>query len=535
MTVINSQIDPNSAPFKKNAEAMGSAVEEFRDIERRVIEAAQAKEERYRKRGLMPPRERLAHLLDAGAPFLELSTLCGYLQEEDKDGSGAGGNTIAGIGYIDGTQCVVVIDDYLTKGGTLTQLGGTKRQRVLNLALNNKLPVVTLAQSGGGNLTSLGDWFGFSGVAFALQCKLSAAGLPQITVVHGSATAGGAYQPGLSDYVVMIRKQSTVYLAGPPLLKAATGEIATDEEIGGAEMHAQVAGTADYLAENDADGIRIAREITRTLNWSSGASVEADFINPNYSAEELLGIVPDDPKTPYDVREILARVADASNFVDFKAEYDMGTVCGHIEVHGITCGVIGNNAPITARGAAKAGQFVQLCEQRGTPILFLHNTTGFIVGTESEQAGIIKHGAKMIQAVTNATVDKISIIVGGSYGAGNYAMCGRGIDPSFIFAWPRSVVSVMGPAQAGSVVRTVAEAKMKRLGTVDESMLDALEHQTVSAMDQRSGALANTARLWDDGIIDPRDTRQILAFVLAICADGKQRKLNTNTFGIGRL
>ncbi|MFT4635911.1 MAG: geranyl-CoA carboxylase beta subunit [Chitinophagales bacterium] len=535
MTVIESKLDTNSVAFKKNAEIMGSAVEEFRNIERRVIEAAQAKEERYRKRGLMPPRERLSHLLDAGAPFLELSTLCGYLQEDDKDGSGAGGNTIAGIGYVDGTQCVVMIDDYLTKGGTLTQLGGAKRQRVLNLALNNKLPVVTLAQSGGGNLTSLGDWFGFSGAAFALQCRLSAAGLPQISVVHGSATAGGAYQPGLSDYVVMIRKQSTVYLAGPPLLKAATGEIATDEEIGGAEMHAQIAGTADYLAEDDADGIRIAREITRTLNWPSGESLSDDFLNPNYPAEELLGIVPESPKTPYDVREILARIADRSNFVDFKSEYDMGTVCGHIEVQGITCGVIGNNAPITARGAAKAGQFVQLCEQRGTPILFLHNTTGFIVGTESEQAGIIKHGAKMIQAVSNSTVDKISIIVGGSYGAGNYAMCGRGIDPSFIFAWPRSVVSVMGPTQAGSVVRTVAEAKMKRLGMLDEPALDALEQETVRAMDQRSGALANTARLWDDGIIDPRDTRELLGFVLAVCRDGKQRTLHTNTFGIGRL
>ncbi len=535
MSVIESQLDTNSAVFRKNAESMSAAVNEFRDIERRVIEAAQSKEARYRKRGLMPPRERLAHLLDAGAPFLELSTLCGYLQEDDKDGSGAGGNTIAGIGYIDGTQCVVIVDDYLTKGGTLTQLGGVKRQRVLNLALNNKLPVVALAQSGGGNLTSLGDWFGFSGAGFALQCKLSAQGVPQITVVHGSATAGGAYQPGLSDYVIMIRKQSTVYLAGPPLLKAATGEIATDEEIGGAEMHAQIAGTADYIAENDADGIRMAREVTRALNWGGDTSLADNFLSPNYPAEELLGVVPDDPKTPYDVREILARIADGSNFVDFKPEYDVGTVCGHIEVQGISCGVIGNNAPITARGAAKAGQFIQLCEQSGTPILFLHNTTGFIVGTESEQAGIIKHGAKMIQAVTNSTVDKISIIVGGSYGAGNYAMCGRGIDPSFIFAWPRSVVSVMGPAQAGSVVRTVAEAKMKRMGAVDDKALDALERETRNAMDERSGALANTARLWDDGIIDPRDTREILGFVLAICRDGKRRSVNNNTFGVGRL
>jgi geranyl-CoA carboxylase beta subunit len=535
MTVIESQLETNSVTFKKNAEVMNAAVTEFRTIERRVIDAAQAKEERYRKRGLMSPRERLAHLLDAGAPFMELSTLCGYLEEGDKDGSSAGGNTIAGIGYICGTQCVVIVDDYLTKGGTLTQLGGVKRQRMLSLSLNNKLPIVALAQSGGGNLTSLGDWFGFSGTGFSLQCKLSAAGIPQITVVHGSATAGGAYQPGLSDYVIMVRKQSTMYLAGPPLLKAATGEIATDEEIGGAEMHAQIAGTADYIAENDADGIRMAREVTRTLSWAGDTALEKGFLPPNYAAEELLGVVPAEPKTPYDVREILARIADGSNFVDFKAEYDMGTVCGHIEIQGISCGVIGNNAPITAHGAAKAGQFIQLCEQSGTPILFLHNTTGFIVGTESEQAGIIKHGAKMIQAVTNSTVDKISIIVGGSYGAGNYAMCGRGIDPSFIFAWPRTVVSVMGPAQAGSVVRTVAEAKMKRLGSVDHIALDALEQETMQAMDKRSGALANTARLWDDGIIDPRDTREILGFVLAICRDGKRRQTNKNSFGIGRL
>ncbi|NNC99777.1 MAG: acyl-CoA carboxylase subunit beta [Gammaproteobacteria bacterium] len=535
MTTLQSQIDVSASEFEANAETMAAAIDEFRSIERHVIETARAKEQRYRQRGLLPPRERLTHLLDKGAPFLELSTLCGYLQEDDTDGSFAGGNLIAGIGYVDTTQCMVLVDDYLTKGGIISQIAGVKRQRMLTLALNNKLPVITLAQSGGGNLKSLGDWFGYSGSGFAIQARLSAAGLPQVTVVHGSATAGGAYQPGLSDYVIMVRKQSTVYLAGPPLLKAATGEIATDEEIGGAEMHAQIAGTADYLAENDADGIRMAREVTRKLNWSKPSVPSRDFAEPLYPQEELLGVVPENPKTPYDVREIIARIADRSDFVDFKAEYDAGTVCGHIEIQGIVCGVIGNNAPITARGAAKAGQFVQLCEQSQCPLVFLHNTTGFIVGTESEQAGIIKHGAKMIQAVTNATVAKISIIVGGSYGAGNYAMCGRGIDPSFIFAWPRSVVSVMGPAQAGSVVRQVAEAKMVRLGKLDNHALDALEQDTVTAMEARSGALANTARVWDDGIIDPRDTREILGFVLAICRDARQRVLKPNTFGIARL
>ncbi|MFT5572880.1 MAG: geranyl-CoA carboxylase beta subunit [Cryomorphaceae bacterium] len=535
MAVINSEIDVNSDEFANNSRIMAEAVEEFRSVERSVIAAAQAKEDRYRKRGLMPPRERLTHLLDNGAPFLELSTLCDYMQGEHTDGSSAGGGMIAGLGYVDGTLCMVVIDDYLTKGGSSTQLGGEKRKRILNLALNNKLPLIALAQSGGGNLKTMGDWFGPSAEGFAIQCRLSAVGVPQITVVHGSATAGGAYQPGLSDYVIMIRKQSTMFLAGPPLLKAATGEIATAEEIGGAEMHAQVAGTADYIAENDADGIRIAREVTRKLDWPAGDSAKREYSEPLYASQEMLGIVPESPKTPYDVREIIARIADASDFVDFKPEFDAGTVCGHIEIQGIKCAVIGNNSPITAKGAAKAGQFVQLCEHTRCPIVFLHNTTGFIVGTEAEQAGIIKHGAKLIQAVTNSTVDKFSIVVGGSYGAGNYAMCGRGIDPNFMFAWPRSVVSVMGPQQAGSVIRTVAEAQMQRAGKVDEAALDEVEHDTVSAMEARSGALANTARMWDDGIIDPRDTRQILGFVLQVCRDARTRQPHTNTFGIGRL
>ncbi|NOR20148.1 MAG: acyl-CoA carboxylase subunit beta [Xanthomonadales bacterium] len=538
MAIIESTVDTQSAQFVENAQIMRGSVAEFRGIEERVITATREKAPRYIKKGLLPPRERLNLLLDPGAPFLELSTLCGYMEEEDTDGSSAGGGCIAGMGYVEGARCMVMVDDYLTRGGSITQLGAAKRRRMLQLALENKLPIITLAQSGGGNLKLLGDWFAFSGAIFAQQARLSAAGIPQITVVHGSATAGGAYQPGLSDYVVMIRKQSTVYLAGPPLLKAATGEIATDEEIGGAEMHSEVAGTSDYLAEDDADGIRIAREIIRKLGWNNRllqAPRTSGYKQPLYPAEDLLGIVPKDPKTPYDVREIIARIADGSDFLDFKPEYDMGTVCGHIEVEGQPCGVIGNNAPITARGAAKAGQFIQLCEQSGTPLLFLHNTTGFLVGTESEQDGIIKHGAKMIQAVTNCTVPRIAIIVGGSFGAGNYAMSGRGIDPRFIFAWPRTVVSVMGPAQAGSVLRTVAEAKMKRTGKVDVKMLDALEKDTVDAMEAKSRALANTARLWDDGMLDPRDTRAVLAFVLNVCREADVREVNSNTFGIARL
>ena len=541
MAVIETQLDTQSAAYQNNLKVMTAAVDEFRGIERQVIETAEAKAPRYIKKGFIPPRERLSLLLDAGAPFLELSSLAGYMQDEDTDGSGAGGSYIAGIGYIGGVRCVVAVDDYLTKGGSIGPMGGKKRGRMLAIALENKLPMVNLSQSGGGNLKLAGDTFGESGYMFAMQCRLSAAGIPQITVVHGSATAGGAYQPTLSDYLILVRKQSTMYLAGPPLLKAATGEIATDEELGGAEMHSEVAGTNDYLAENDADGIRIARDITRKLGWNKNMPFRpaVEYEEPLYPAQELRGIVPEDPKTPFDMREVIARIADGSDFLEFKADFDNGTLCGHIDIEGQPCGVIGNNSPITAKGAAKAGQFIQLCEQSGTPLLFLTNTTGFLVGTEPEQAGIIKHGAKFIQAVTNCTVPKITIIVGGSYGAGNYAMAGRGMGPRFLFAWPRSVVSVMGPAQAGSVLRQVAEAKVLRSGgELNEdtvAFIDSMERETIQDMEERSNALANTARIWDDGMIDPADTRAVVAFVLSVCREGDERSVNTNNFGISRL
>jgi geranyl-CoA carboxylase beta subunit len=537
MPVFKSRINPQSAEFQANREHMEAGVSQVREIEKRVLETAEAKIPRYRKRGYISPRERLNLLLDPGAPFLELYTLAGYMQGNDMDGSAAGGTCIAGIGYVKGTRCAIYVDDYLTKGGSISRYGAEKRINMQLIALNKKMPFIVLAQSAGGDLREAGDMFGASGVFFANQARLSAAGVPQITVVHGSATAGGAYQPGLSDYIVMIRRQSTVYLAGPPLLKAATGEIATDEEIGGAELHSQISGVSDYLAENDADGIRLARQIMEKIQWNKNlpAMPEKEFADPVYSPDELIGIVPVDPKVPYDCREIMARIADGSDILDFKAEYDAGTVCAFMEVHGQACGVLGNNAPITSDGAAKAAQFMQLCEQSDTPLVFLHNTTGFLVGTEAERNGIIKHGSKMIQAVTNTTVPKIAFIVGGSYGAGNYAMCGRGMGPDFVFAWPHSVVSIMGPAQAGSVLRQVAHARMEKMGQVDENFLDQIEADTRKALEDRSHALANTARLWDDGLIDPRDTRSILGFVLDICREARIRTVKPNTFGIARM
>ncbi|WP_445937765.1 geranyl-CoA carboxylase subunit beta [Pseudomonas sp.] len=537
MPVIQSEIDVHGEDFARNREAMLAAVASFRDIEQNCLNKAAAAKEKFDKSGQLLPRERLNLLLDPGAPFLELSSLAGYKLHDDKDGTQAGGGIISGIGYIAGVRCLVTASNSAIKGGTISPTGLKKTLRLQQIAFENKLPVVTLAESGGANLNYAADIFVEGARGFANQARMSAMGLPQITVVHGSSTAGGAYQPGLSDYVVVVRGKAKMFLAGPPLLKAATGEIATDEQLGGAEMHAQVAGTAEYLAENDADAVRTAREIVGMLPWNAQlpARPVKSYREPLYPVEELLGLVPADAKKPYDVREIIARIADGSNFLDFKNEFDNQTVCGHLQIEGQPCGFIGNNGPITPQGAAKAAQFIQLCEQSNTPILFFHNTTGFMVGTESEQQGVIKHGSKMIQAVANCSVPKLTIVVGGYYGAGNYAMCGRGLDPRFIFAWPNSKTAVMGGAQAGKVLRIVTEDKHAKEGKeADPKMLDMLETVTAQKLDSQSTALYGTASLWDDGLIDPRDTRKLLGYLLDICAEAAVRPLKTNSFGVAR-
>ncbi|MFZ5756250.1 MAG: acyl-CoA carboxylase subunit beta [Pseudomonadota bacterium] len=537
MAVIESRIDRNSAEFRANCDMMQKAVDEFRAIEQKVVAKANEQAAKFHKRGQILPHERLSLLLDPGTPFLELSSLAGHLMHDDKDGTEAGGGTIAGIGYVSGVRCLVAANNSAIKGGTITPAGLHKSLRLQTIARENKLPMVTLAESGGANLNYAGEIFVEGARGFANQARLSAMGLPQITVVHGNATAGGAYQPGLSDYMIMVRKRAHMFLAGPPLLKAATGEIATEEDLGGAEMHASIAGTAEYIAENDADGIRIARELMAKIPWNDQSPKrEAKvFAEPLYPAEDLLGIVPADAKRPYDVREIIARIADGSEFLDFKTEYDNQTVCGWLDIEGNPVGFVGNNGPITPQGAAKAAQFIQLCDQSNRPILFFHNTTGFMVGTESERNGVIKHGSKMLQAVANARVPKLTVVVGGSYGAGNYAMCGRGLDPRFIFAWPNSKTAVMGGQQAGMVLRIVAEAKQKAMGvTPDEKVLQYLQDSTAQKLDGQSTALYGTARLWDDGLIDPRDTRRILAMLLDICRDAEHRKLMPNTFGVSR-
>ncbi len=356
--------------------------------------------------------------------------------------------------------------------------------------------------------------------------------------MHGSSTAGGAYLPGLSDYVIMVRNQAKVFLAGPPLLKAATGEIATDEELGGAEMHATVSGVAEWMAEDDADGVRLAREVIAKWHWNERLPPreKRSFKSPLYDIDELCGAVPPSHKDPYDVREVIARLVDGSDFLEFKGLFDQQTICGWAEIEGEPVALIGNNGPITVKGSVKAAQFIQLCCQQGTPIVYLQNTTGYMVGIEAERGGIVKHGSKMIQAVANATVPQITIVIGGSFGAGNYGMCGRAYDPRFIFAWPNNRTAVMGGEQAAGVMKTVTEEKFRREGKEPPAeQIDKMFKGIVEQFDRESTALYGTAHLWDDGIIDPRDTRRILAFTLSIARESLVRPLKAITFGAARM
>jgi len=539
MPILESRIDPNSETFRANREQMLALIGEFRALEQKVRDFSNSKRERFRARKQLLPRERIALLIDPGAPWLELATLAGFRMHDDDGAEGIqGGGGIAGIGYVSGIRCVVSANDSAIKGGTSTPMGVKKNLRIQQIALENKLPMLRLVESGGANLLYQAEMFVEGGRGFANQARMSAAGIPQVTVVNGSSTAGGAYLPGLSDYVILVRGRAKVFLAGPPLLRAATGEVATDEELGGAEMHATVSGLGEYLAEDDADGIRIAREIMAKLPWNEQLPLRSQksFKEPRYPAEELAGVVPVDYRKPYDVREVIARLVDDSNYLDFKTHYGPHTVCGQAEIEGQAVGLIGNNGPIDADGAAKAAQFIQLCCQANTPIVYLQNTTGYMVGREAEQAGIIKHGSKMIQAVSNATVPQLTVHIGASFGAGNYGMCGRAYDPRFIFAWPSNRIAVMGGEQAAKVMAIVTEGKLKREGKpVDKAKLDVMERAIIKRMEGESTALYATARLWDDGLIDPRDTRKVLGFCLSICREAGLRPLKANTFGVGRM
>ncbi|MCO5162577.1 MAG: acyl-CoA carboxylase subunit beta [Mesorhizobium sp.] len=536
MPVLASAIDPRSPAFKANAEAMAGKLAKVRELEERVQQNSAARRETFEKRGQILPRERVERLLDRGAPFLEISSLAGYRMHDDDGGKNImGGGSIAGIGVVSGKRVMITANDSGIKGGTIPPMGLRKALRLQEIALENRLPIVSLVESGGANLLYQAEMFVEGGRSFANQARLSAAGIPQIAIVHGSSTAGGAYLPGLSDYVVLVKGRSKIFLAGPPLVKAAIGEDASDEELGGADLHGRVTGLGEYVADDDVQALAFGRQILRNLNWDEVAASPGSNA-PLFDADELLGIVPADDKVPFDMREVIARIVDGSDFLEFKAAYGSETVCGHAAVDGHRIGIIGNNGPIMPDGSTKAAQFIQLCDQSGTPLVFLQNTTGYMVGKQAEADGAIKHGSKMIQAVANARVAKFTFVIGGSYGAGNYGMCGRGFSPRFIFSWPSARTAVMGGEQAARVMEIVARGKAAREGgAVDEDALARQSAMIRGGVEAQSDALFATARLWDDGIIDPRDTRAVLALCLAVAAEGERRELRANTFGVARM
>jgi len=536
MPALASLVDPAAVAFAANAARMGERLAEVRALEQKVRDESASKREKFEKRGQLLPRERVARLLDRGGDFIEFAALAGLgMHDDDGSASVLGGGSIAGIGMVAGKRCVVFASDSAIKGGTVPPMGLKKSLRAQEIARDNRLPLIYLVESGGANLLYQAEIFIEGGRSFANQARLSAAGIPQIAVVHGASTAGGAYLPGLSDYVILVRGRSSIYLAGPPLVKAAIGEETDEESLGGAETHAGVTGLGEYLCEDDAHAVALARELMDKLNWDPAPAPRA-FSAPRYAAEELMGLVPADDREPYDVRDVIARLVDASDFLEFKAGYGSDTVCGHARLHGHAVGILGNNGPIQPDGSVKAAQFIQLCDQSGTPLIFLQNTTGYMVGSAAERAGAIKHGSKMIQAVANARVPKLTIVLGGSYGAGNYGMCGRGFDPRFIFAWPSARTAVMGAAQAAKVMEIVGRAKLERAGQpANDAALAAMSEGLRLRLEKESTALFGTARLWDDGIIDPRDTRRVLGLCLDIAAEGSARTLRPNTFGVARL
>ncbi len=535
MPAIESKIDRQSETFQRNRQSMLALVERLRALEARTRDESARVKPLFDKRKQLLPRERIARLLDLGAPWLELCSMAGFcLDNPDPEKSIPGGGVIGGIGYVSGVRVVVVASDAGIDAGAIQHMGREKLLRLQELALANKMPFVHLVESAGANLLKYRvEGFIHGGSIFYNLAKLSAAGVPVITVVHGSSTAGGAYMPGLSDYVIMVRGRAKAFLAGPPLLKAATGEIATDEELGGAVMHTHVSGLGEYLAEDDADGVRLAREVLARLDWRTAALPQGK--PPRYPEEELLGILPEDYRKPLDMREAIARIVDESDFLDFKADYGPATVCGHAMLHGMAIGIVTNNGPLDPSGANKATHFIQSCCQAGLPLLYLQNTTGYIVGKSSEEAGMIKHGSKMIQAVANANVPQITVMCGASFGAGNYGMCGRAYQPRFLFSWPNAQTAVMGAEQAALTMAIVMEAGMKRKGReVDRAQIDALKARIIENFERQQSAFVTSALMLDDGIIDPRDTRNVIGLALAVCKDADARSLRPVQFGVAR-
>jgi len=512
--VIASRVDARSPEYAANRDANAASIDK---LAKALAEATVGGGEKYTSRhkaaGKLLPRERIELLLDQDSYFLELAPLAG----KDVPGHTTGAGFIGGIGRVSGVEVVISANDSTVKGGAISEMSAVKSGRLNDIAEQNRMPTMSLIESAGADLPNQSKIFVPGGRGFRDLTRRSEHRIPSICLVFGSSTAGGAYIPGMSDYVVMVEKQAQVYLAGPPLVKMATGEDTDHEELGGAEMHARVSGVADYLARDERDAIRIGREIVAHLDWKKGAAPTPRPIEPpRYDAEELLGIVSPDIKVPYDAREVIARIVDGSRFSEFKPLYGSTLVCGWAHLHGYPIGILANNGVLLSESAQKGAQFIQLCNQADTPLLFLQNITGFMVGKKVEQEGIIKHGAKLINAVSNSTVPAITIMTGASYGAGNYAMSGRAYAPRFLFTWPMHRIAVMGGKQLAGVLDIIQrDAAAKRGDTVDEQKLGVMKAMTEQMIDKESDPYFATARLWDDGIIDPRDTRTVVAIALS--------------------
>ena len=520
MTVLTSELDPGAAAAQDNRSAMLAAIERIGGLAGQITRGgSQASRARHLDRGKLLPRDRVAGLLDAGVDFLEIGLFAAHeVYEEPIPAAGV----IAGIGKVCGHDCMIICNDATVKGGSYYPLTVKKHLRAQDIALENHLPCIYLVDSGGANLPRQDEVFpdrDHFGRIFYNQARMSAAGIPQIAVVMGSCTAGGAYVPAMSDQAIIVANQGTIFLAGPPLVKEATGEDVDAETLGGGDTHTRLSGVADYLAEDDDHALALARQIVGNLR-DTAINTDREFSAPREDAESLLSVVPADPKTPYDCREIIARIIDGSDFDEFKVRFGTTLVCGFARIEGMQVGIIANNGVLFSESAQKGAHFIELACQRNIPLLFLQNITGFMVGSAYEAGGIAKDGAKLVAAVSCANVPKLTVIVGGSYGAGNYGMCGRAFGPRFVWMWPNARIAVMGGEQAAGVLarvrRTAVEA---RGGAFSEQEATALKTPVLDQFGVQSDPVYASARLWDDGIIDPRDTRRIIASSLRVAAN----------------
>jgi len=528
MTVIESKLNPRSADFVANAQAMRALVDDLRaKLDQIALGGGEVARAKHTARGKLLPRERVNLLLDPGTPFLEVAPLAALAMYPDRDGSDSApsAGVIAGIGRVSGVDCMIVCNDATVKGGTYYPMTVKKHLRAQEIAQQNMLPCIYLVDSGGANLPNQDEVFpdrDHFGRIFFNQANMSALGIAQIAVVMGSCTAGGAYVPAMSDETIIVKNQGTIFLGGPPLVKAATGEVVTAEDLGGGDVHTRLSGVADHLAQDDTHAIAMARRAVANINRRVSPSVDATQAPraPKYDAQELYGVIPTDTRKPFDVREIIARIVDGSEFAEFKSRFGATLVCGFAHIEGMPVGIIANNGILFSESALKGAHFIELCCQRKIPLVFLQNITGFMVGRKYENEGIARNGAKMVTAVATANVPKFTIIIGGSFGAGNYGMCGRAYSPRFLWMWPNARISVMGGEQAASVLATVKRDGIEAKGgawSMEEE--EAFKAPIRNQYDVQGHPYYATARLWDDGVIDPADTRRVLALGLAASAN----------------